>query len=256
MTLAIRVHEYGEPADVARVEEVAPPEPGPGQVGIAVRGAALNLPDVLLCRGTYALHPPLPFTPGLDVAGTVVAVGAGIDRSLLGRTVAGVAELPHGALAERSVLAADRLYRVPEGVDAGAAAAMLIAFTTAHVSLLRRAGLAPGETLLVLGAAGGVGTAAIEVGKVVGARVIAAVGSPGKAAVCRALGADEVVDLSARPLADAVLELTGGRGADVVFDPVGGDVFDAARKCTASEGRLLVVGFAGGVQQIGANQLL
>src|SRR5581483_1751317 len=167
---AVRVHAHGEPADVARVEDTDAPEPGPGQVVIAVGGAALNLPDVLLCRGTYALHPPLPFTPGLDVAGTVVAVGEGTDPSLVGRAVAGVAELPYGALAERSLLAADRLYPVPEGVSAGAAAAMLIAFTTAHVSLIRRAGLVAGETLLVLGGAGGVGTAAIQVGKVLGAR--------------------------------------------------------------------------------------
>ncbi|HZQ56698.1 MAG TPA: NADPH:quinone oxidoreductase family protein [Acidimicrobiales bacterium] len=253
---AVRVHAHGEPADVARVEDTDAPEPGPGQVVIAVGGAALNLPDVLLCRGTYALHPPLPFTPGLDVAGTVVAVGEGTDPSLVGRAVAGVAELPYGALAERSLLAADRLYPVPEGVSAGAAAAMLIAFTTAHVSLIRRAGLVAGETLLVLGGAGGVGTAAIQVGKVLGARVVAAAGSPAKAAACLALGADAVVDTSAAPLADAVLDLTGSRGADVVFDPVGGAMFDAARKCTASEGRLLVVGFAGGVQQIAANLLL
>ncbi len=238
------------------MEEADDPSPGPGQVAIAVGGAALNLPDVLLCRGTYSLHPPLPFTPGLDVAGTVVATGEGVDPGLIGRVVAGVAELPHGALAERSLLVADRLYAVPDDVDAGVAAAMLIAFTTAHVSLLRRGHLAPGETLLVLGAAGGVGTAAVQVGALLGARVIAAASSPEKAATCRALGADATVDTAAEPLTDAVLQLTGGRGADVVFDPVGGAQFDAARRCTAPEGRLLVVGFAGGVQQIGANLLL
>jgi NADPH2:quinone reductase len=253
---AVRVRAYGEPADVARVEEADAPEPGAGQVAIAVGGAALNLPDVMLCRGTYALHPPLPFTPGLDVAGTIVGTGLGVEASLMGCRVAGVAELPHGALAERSLLTADRLYPVPDGVDAGAAAAMLIAFTTAHVSLIRRAGLQAGETLLVLGGAGGVGTAAIQVGKVLGARVVAAAGSAEKAAACRALGADDAVDLSQSSLAEAVLGLTGGRGADVVFDPVGGARFDDARKCTTSEGRLLVVGFAGGVQHLAANLLL
>jgi NADPH2:quinone reductase len=253
---AARLHHHGEPADVVVVEEVEEPEPGPGQVGITVGGAALNLPDVLLCRGTYALHPRLPFTPGLDVAGTVAVVGAGVDPALVGATVAGVAELPHGGLAERSILTADRLYAVPAGVDAGAAAAMLIAFTTAHVSLLRRGRLVAGETLLVLGAAGGVGSATIQVGRLLGARVIDAAGSAAKARSCLALGADEAIDTSVEDLADRVLALTGGRGVDVVFDPVGGAAFDAARRCTASEGRLLVVGFAGGIQQIPANVLL
>ncbi len=253
---ALRVHRYGEPADVLVDEEVDEPAPGRGQVAVRVGAAALNLPDVLLCRGTYALHPPLPFTPGLDVAGTVVAAGAGVDPGLVGRAVAGVADLPHGALAERSITFADRLYPVPDTVEPGAAAAMLIAFTTAHVSLFRRGGLVAGETLLVLGAAGGVGTAAIQVGRRAGARVIAAAGSAAKGAACRELGADETIDTSAADLTEAVLALTGGRGVDVVFDPVGGSVFDAARRCTASEGRLLVVGFAGGVQQVPANVLL
>jgi len=253
---ALRVHGPGEPAAVLVLDEVDPPTPAPGQVVIAVAGAALNLPDVLLCRGTYALHPPLPFTPGLDVAGTVTRVGDGVDPGVVGAVVAGVAELPTGALAEQSVLAADRLYRVPSGVDPGHAAAMLIAFTTAHVSLFRRGGLAAGETLLVLGAAGGVGSAAIQVGHRAGARVIAAAGSATKAAACRQLGADDVIDTSTAELVESVLALTGGRGVDVVFDPVGGSVFDAARRCTASEGRLLVVGFAGGVQQVAANLLL
>jgi NADPH2:quinone reductase len=253
---ALRVHRHGEPAEVLVVEEIEPPRPGPGQVAIAVGGAALNLPDLLLCRGTYALHPPLPFTPGLDVAGTVVELGAGVDDAILGQVVAGVAELPHGALAEGSILAADRLYPVPAGLDPGAAAAMLIAYTTAHVSLFRRGRLVPGETLLVLGAAGGVGTAAIQVGRLAGARVLAAAGSAAKVRTCLALGADEAIDTSAADLTDAVLGLTGGRGVDVVFDPVGGTAFDAARKCTASEGRLLVIGFAGGVQHVAANLVL
>jgi NADPH2:quinone reductase len=253
---AVRLHHHGEPGDVLVVDEVDAPPPGPGQVAIRVDAAALNLPDVLLCRGTYALHPPLPFTPGLDVAGTVVEVGPGVQTRLKGSRVAGVAELPYGALAERSLLSADRLYPVPDGVDPGAAAAMLIAFTTAHVSLFRRGSLMPGETLLVLGAAGGVGSAAIQVGRLGGARVLAAAGSAAKARACRDLGADETIDTSAADLTDTVLALTDGRGVDLVFDPVGGPAFDAARRCTASEGRLLVVGFAGGVQQVPANLLL
>jgi len=253
---ALRLHRYGEPADVLVVEEVPAPRPGPGQVGIAVAAAALNLPDVLLCRGTYSLHPPLPFTPGLDVAGTVTEVGPGVPEELLGRTVAGVAELPHGALAERSLLTAERLYPVPADLEPAAAAAMLIAHTTAHVALLRRGRLQAGETLLVLGAAGGVGTAAIQVGRAVGARVIAAASSPEKVARCLELGADAAVDTSAGDVAAAVLGLTGGRGVEVVYDPVGGELFDAVRRATAPEGRILVVGFAGGVQQIPANVVL
>jgi len=254
---ALRVSRHGEPAEVLEVTDVPSPEPGPGQVRVRVGAAACNLPDVLLCRGTYALRPELPFTPGLDAAGLVVATGPGVDPSLVGRRFCGVAELPDGALAEEAILVADRLYPLPETIDDGAAAAMLIAFTTAHVSLHRRAGIRAGETLLVLAAAGGVGSAAVQIGKVAGARVIAAAGGPGRVDVCRALGADVAVDTTCDDLVDAALEATTGRGVDVVFDPVGGEWFDAARRCTASEGRILVVGFAGGqIQQIPANQLL
>jgi len=211
---------------------------------------------VLLCRGTYALKPKLPFTPGLDVAGAVEATGPGVSADLVGARVAGVAELPHGALAEASILAANRLYPLPDGVDDGAAAAMLIAFTTAHVALNRRGGLVPGEQVLVLGAAGGVGTAAIQVAKAFGARVIAAASGADRVASCIALGADVGVDIRAGTMVEEVLASTGGRGVDVVYDPVGGELFHAARRCTAPEGRLLIVGFAGGLQDIPANQLL
>jgi len=253
---ALRVPRYGEPGEVLSLEEVDPPEPGPGQVRVRVGAAALNLPDVMLCRGTYALRPELPFTPGLDVAGAIEAAGDGVPADLVGARIAGVAELPHGALAEQSILAADRLYPLPEGVDDGAGAAMLIAFTTAHVALRRRAGLIFGEQVLVLGAAGGVGTAAIQVAKVLGARVIAAASGADRVASCLALGADVGIDLTAGEMVDEVLAATGGRGVDVVYDPVGGDLFHAARRCTASGGRLLIVGFAGGLQDIPANQLL
>jgi NADPH2:quinone reductase len=253
---ALRVARYGEPTAVLHCEEVEVPAPGPGQVRVRVGAAALNLPDVLLCRGTYALKPPLPFTPGLDLAGTVEATGPGVAAGLIGARVAGVSDLPHGALAEMSLLAANRLYSLPDGVDDGAAAAMLIAFTTAHVSLRRRGGLVAGEQVLVLGAAGGVGTAAIQVAKILGARVIAVASGAERVASCLALGADVGIDLTVGDMVEQVLAATGGRGVDVVYDPVGGELFHAARRCTASEGRLLIIGFAGGLQDIQANQLL
>jgi len=253
---ALRVARYGEPAAVLSIEEIEVPEPGPGQVRVRTGAAALNLPDVLLCRGTYALKPNLPFTPGLDVAGSVQATGPGVSDDLVGTRVAGVAELPHGALAEASILAADRLYPLPASVDDAAAAAMLIAFTTAHVALRRRGGLVPGEQVLILGGAGGVGTAAIQVAKVFGARVIAAASGADRVATCMRLGADVGVDVGSGNLVGEVLAATEGRGVDVVYDPVGGELFHAARRCTAPEGRLLIVGFAGGLQDIPANQLL
>ena len=253
---ALRVETYGEPAEVLRVQEIEVPVPGPGQVRVRVGAAALNLPDVLLCRGTYALKPPLPFTPGLDVAGTVEATGEGVAPDLVGERVAGVADLPNGALAELSILTANRLYPLPGDLDDSGAAAMLIAFTTAHVSLLRRGGLVAGEHVLVLGAAGGVGSAAIQVAKILGAHVIAVASGAERVDSCLALGADVGIDLTVGDMVEQVLAATGGRGADVVYDPVGGELYHAARRCTSSEGRLLIIGFAGGLQAIQANQLL
>src|SRR4051812_13679632 len=166
------------------MRDIDPPEPADGHVRVRVGAAALNWPDVNLCRGIYHLKPPLPFTPGMEACGVVTAVADDVDRALMGTRVVGVPALPDGALAEETIMRAARLLEVPEGVDDAAAAAMFIAFTTAHVSLYRRGNLQPDETLLVHAAAGGVGSAAVQMGRVIGARVIAVAGGQAKKDVC------------------------------------------------------------------------
>ena len=232
---AWRVHELGEPADVLRLDNVAPTEPGAGEVAIEVSACALNFPDVLLCRGEYQEKPPLPFTPGLELGGGVVgpASGCSVRRRLPGR------------FAEQALLARDRGLPVPDGSRARRPPSLHVTYQTGHVGLYRRAQLQPGETLLVHAGAGGVGRPPSS--------------SAGrrrqgdrhrrraeKVAVCRELGADLAVDYLAEDFVAVVKEATGGRGADVIYDPVGGDIFDRSRKCIAFEGRLLVIGFAGG----------
>ncbi len=254
---ALRVHHHGEPADALRVEDVPAPRPGPAQVTVRVGAAALGLPDILLTRGSYQLKPALPFTPGLEVAGTVVAAGRDVDADWVGRRVVGVPALPDGGFAEEAVLPAGNLYPLPSDVGDVDAAATHIAFTTAHVALHRRAELQPGETLLVHAGAGGTGSAAIQLGVLAGARVIATAGSPDRVAWCRELGASHAIDYRTEDFAALVRERTDGRGADVVFDPVGGEVFHQSRRCIASEGRLLLIGFASGEPQtIKANGVL
>ncbi|MCS5637557.1 MAG: NADPH:quinone oxidoreductase family protein [Myxococcota bacterium] len=254
---AWRVAEHGEPEKVLVLEDhVALPEPAPDQVRIRVGAAALNFGDDLLCRGTYQLRPGLPFTPGLEVAGEVVAAGAEAGLAE-GTRVMGVPALPAGGLAEYALADARNCYPIPSSLPDLDAAAMLIPFQTGHVALHRRGGLKAGETLLVHAGAGGVGSAAIQLGKVAGARVIATAGGPEKVAICRELGADLAIDYLEEDFAPAVREATGGKGADVIYDPVGGKVFEASRKCVAWEGRILVVGFAGGeMLDAPMNQLL
>ena len=234
---AWQVQELGEPQDVLRWVDVDEPQGGPGLLEVQVDAVALNFPDVLLCRGMYQEKPPLPFTPGLEVCGTVVGDG---------RRVIGGPPLPRGGLAELAVLPEPAAFDAPAGMPADEAAALLITYQTAYVGLHRRAGLRAGEWLLVHAGAGGVGSAAIQVGLAAGARVVATAGGPEKVAVCRELGAHEVIDYRSEDIAGRVKEVTGGHGADVVWDPVGGDVFDASRRCVAFEGRLVVVGFASG----------
>jgi NADPH:quinone reductase len=231
------VPRFGEPREVLELTDLPDPVAGDGQRVVRVEAASVNFADVLYCRGTYQDKPPLPFTPGLEVAGVDVATG---DR------VFGPVVMPHGGYAEQAVLGSWHPW--PEGMTAAQASGFFVAYQTGWCALHHRTALRPGETLLVHAAAGGVGAAAVQLGLAAGARVIATVGSADKAEVARRLGAHEVIvlDSGAVALIPAVKELTGGRGADVVYDPVGGDTFDASRRVTAWEGRILVIGFAGG----------
>ena len=237
---AWQVHELGEPQDVLRLEDVPEPEAGPGMLRLKVDAVALNFPDVLLCRGMYQEKPELPFTPGLEVCGTV------LDGPRAGERVLAGPGLPRGGMAEQVVVPEVAAHAVPEDMPASKAASMLITYQTGYVGLHRRAQLKPGETLLVHAGAGGVGSAAIQLGKAAGARVIATAGGPDKTKVCEQLGADVAIDYSSEDFVAVVKDVTAGRGADVIYDSVGGDVFDKSRKCIAFEGRIVVVGFAGG----------
>lgn len=222
------------------------PQPGPGEVRVRVEAASLNFPDLLMLKGDYQFKPEPPFTVGMDLAGIIDAVGADVALPV-GSRVAGGAKT--GAFAEFAVCPAANLHTVPDGMSASRAAAYPAAYTTAYVSLIERGYLKAGETLLVHGASGGVGMAAMDVARIIGARVIATTASAEKADALRAAGADDVIVLGPTP-GDAfrqdVKRLTRDRGADVIFDPVGGDVFDESTRCIAFNGRLLVIGFAGG----------
>ncbi|MFJ9349246.1 NADPH:quinone oxidoreductase family protein [Streptomyces sp. NPDC101237] len=233
---AWQVHENGEPSEVMRLQETERPTPGDGQVLLKVRAANINFPDVLMCRGQYQVRPPLPFTPGVEICG----------ETQDGRRVIANPALPYGGLAEYAVADAAALLPAPDALDDAEAAALHIGYQTGWFGLHRRAGLQAGETLLVHAAAGGVGSAAVQLGKAAGATVIGVVGGAGKAAVARELGCDVVVDRHAEDVVGAVKEATGGRGADVIYDPVGGEAYTQSAKTVAFEGRIVVVGFASG----------
>lgn len=244
---AWQVTRPGAPDDVLRRVEVERPDPGPGEVRLAVRTAALGLPDALLCRGAYAFSPPLPFVPGQEVCGTVDAVGPDVDL-VPGTRLMAVTNFfdGRGGLAEYTVARTESAFRVPEEMSDVDAAGFRIGFSTAWIGLVRRGAAQAGERLLVLGAAGGSGAAAVAVGIALGLEVLAVVSDPAKAAYVRDLGATTVVDRTAGPVVDAVLTATAGAGVDLVFDPVGGDLADATVDCLARDGRLLAVGFASG----------
>ncbi|MEW1864978.1 NADPH:quinone oxidoreductase family protein [Streptomyces sp. NPDC088194] len=243
---AWRVHETGEPREAMRLDDVPTPRPGPGEVLLRVRAANVNFPDALLCRGQYQIRPPLPFTPGVEMCGEVAETGEGVTGLAPGDRVITPAALPAGAFAEYAVVPAAGVLPAPEALDDAEAAALHIGYQTGWFGLHRRAALRPGETLLVHAAAGGVGSAAVQLGKAAGATVIGVVGGPEKAEAARELGADVVVDRRAEDFVAVVKEATGGRGADVVYDPVGGDAYTRSTKCIAFEGRIVVVGFTSG----------
>jgi NADPH2:quinone reductase len=243
---AWRVHHNGEPHEVMRLDELPTPEPGAGEVLLRVRAAGVNFPDAMLCRGEYQIRPPLPFTPGVEMCGEVAALGPGVTGLDLGARVVSPAALPGGAFAEYAVVPAAGVLPAPEALDDAQAAVLHIGYQTGWFGLHRRAGLRAGETLLVHAAAGGVGSAAVQLGKAAGATVIGVAGGPEKAKAARELGADVVVDRYTEDFVAVVKEVTGGRGADVVYDPVGGDSYTRSTKCIAFEGRIVVVGFAGG----------
>jgi NADPH:quinone reductase len=252
---AVQVLMPTGPADV-RVVDVPEPEPGPADVLVEVESVGISFPDLLLSKGEYQLKPEPPFTLGVDVAGTVVTVGAAAGRPDLapGDRVAGV--VPHGGAAERCLLPASAVFALPDALSYDEGAALPMNYLTALFALEERGDLRTGETVLVHGAAGGVGTAALQVARGLGARTIAVVSTEAKAAFARDAGADETVLLEG--FKDAVKALTGGRGVDVVLDVVGGDVFTDSLRCLAEQGRLLVVGFAAGqgIPEVRVNRLL
>ncbi|MBM7091779.1 NADPH:quinone oxidoreductase family protein [Streptomyces sp. S12] len=233
---AWQVHELGEPGEVMRLADTPVPTPGDGQVLLKVRAAGINFPDALMCRGLYQVRPPLPFTPGVEICGETED----------GRRVLANPALPHGGFAEYAVADAGALRPAPDALDDAEAAALHIGYQTAWFALHRRAALQAGETLLVHAAAGGVGSAAVQLGKAAGATVIGVVGGRQKAAVARELGCDVVVDRREQDVIAAVKEATGGRGADVIYDPVGGQAYAQSTKVVAFEGRIVVIGFASG----------
>ena len=241
---ALVVEELAADYAGCHLKEILTPEPDPGEVRVRVRAAAVNFPDLLQTRGEYQHKPALPFIPGLEIAGEVDALGEGVDRFRVGDAVVGGARI--GGLSEFAVTPAAGLRRKPERLSFSQAAGYGTAYITAYVALVRRAQLEPGEWVLVHGAAGGVGLAAVDLAKVLGARVIAASASDEKLAVVAAEYAPDATVNVTNGFRERVKEITGGHGADVIYDPVGGDIFDESVRCIAFNGRLLSIGFTSG----------
>ncbi len=254
---AVVCEDWGPPSSL-RVAEVPSPTPGPRQVLVRTRAAAVNFPDALIVAGKYQFRPPLPFSPGGELSGEVIATGADVTRVAVGDKVAGLT--PFGAFAQE--VAVDESHIVPLPSDIGddaleVAGSFVLTYGTSLHALKDRAEAKEGETLLVLGAGGGVGLAAVEIGKLMGMRVIAAASSEAKRDAARAHGADEVIDYASEDLKERVKALTDGKGVDVVYDPVGGDFAEPALRCVGWRGRYLVVGFASGeIPRLPANLLL
>ncbi len=240
---AVLCKAYGPPEGLV-IEDVEPLKPGRGQVVVGVKACGVNFPDTLIIQGKYQFKPLVPFSPGSEIAGIVKEVGEGADGVKVGDQV--IAFTGWGGFAEEVIADAARLIPMPDGMDFTTASAFVLAYGTSHYALKDRAQLKPGETLLVLGAAGGVGLAAVEIGKVMGARVIAAASTDEKLEVCKQHGADQVINYSTEDLKESVKTLTAGNGVDVILDPVGGDYSEAALRGIAWGGRFLVVGFTAG----------
>jgi NADPH2:quinone reductase len=240
---AVLCKQFGPPESLL-IEELPSPRAGAGEVVVSMRAASLNFPDVLIIQNKYQFKPPLPFSPGSELAGVVKEVGEGVHGYKPGDRV--LAVTTYGAFAEEVKVDAARLVPIPAGMDFNSAAAFLLTYGTSDHALRDRGQLRAGETLLVLGAAGGVGLAAIEIGKALGARVIACASSADKLQVCRQHGADDLINYATEDLREKIKELTGGRGVDVVYDPVGGPYTEPALRSITWRGRLLVVGFAAG----------
>jgi NADPH2:quinone reductase len=241
--------------DELSVSEIPEPEVLPGTLAVEVRAAGCNFFDILMIQGQYQIKPPFPFVPGAEIGGVVRAVGEGVDDFAVGDRVFASAGL--GGFAEVSVVPASGTYKLPEGMSFAEGAALPIIYPTSYAGLVYRANLQPGENLLVHAAAGGVGIAAVQIGKALGARVIATAGGAEKLEIARQNGADEVIDYREEDFVARVKELTGGKGADVIYDSVGGDVFDRSLKCIAWNGRLVVIGFASGrIPEVKANRIL
>jgi NADPH2:quinone reductase len=235
--------EHGPPEKLV-IENLPSPEPGRGEVRIAMKAAGVNFPDVLIIQNLYQFKPPLPFSPGGEAAGIIDAVGEGVTRFKVGDKV--IAMIGHGAFREQFLVDEGRVIPIVGDMPFDVAAGFTMTYGTSHHALKQRARLQPGETLLVLGAAGGVGLAAVELGKLMGARVIAAASSDEKLALCRDYGADELINYTTEDLKERVKELTKGRGVDVIYDPVGDKYAEPAFRSIAWNGRYLVVGFAAG----------
>ena len=240
---ALLCHEFGGP-ELLRLGEVALPPAGPGQLKIAIHACGLNFADALMIQGLYQEKPPFPFSPGMEIAGEIIEVGEGVDGLHPGDRVA--AMCGHGGFAQEVIVPAGMALRLPDKMDFVTGAAFVVAYGTSHLALSHRAHLQPGETLLVHGAAGGVGLTAVELGKLMGATVIATASSAAKLALAQQYGADHLINYQTESFRDQVLAITEGRGADVIYDPVGGPVFTQSVRCIAWEGRLLVIGFASG----------
>ena len=244
---AWQVQRHGSPTEALTLTDIDEPSPGPGEMRVTVQAVAIGAPDAFMCQSTYRLTPPLPFVAGQEVCGIVDEVGEGVDVPVGSRVMAVTNFFDgRGGFAEKTIVRPASAYRVPDGMHAADAAGFRIGYSTGWIGIVRRGQLQAGENLLVLGAAGGSGITAVQLGAARGARVIAVAAGPDKLDFCRSMGAEVLIDRTTEDVPKAVLAATGGKGANVIYDPVGGDAAEAALRCIAPFGRMLAVGFASG----------